>query len=258
MSETSEEAMETSSEEAMEISEPSIEHFATSTLPLFHGPLVKIHIQPSNREYTISKNLLCGESPVFSAMFEGSFRESQEQTATLQEMEGVISVQSIEALLQWLYLRTIKFDLENPGEQLSAAIELARLADKYEITGIENQTAKYIKDTILHNQHPIVDDGTMLDIINRNTYWLEAGDIISGILLHYGHPVRRALASASVGGFLQGKEYKFAGITQEYPKFGADLLHEVGLALNTLNESHRAIFKDPIGWRGSYLGRDWP
>ncbi|KAJ5977041.1 hypothetical protein N7501_000383 [Penicillium viridicatum] len=136
------------SEEAMEISEPSIEHFATSTLPLFHGPLVKIHIQPSNREYTVPKNLLCGESPVFLAMFEGSFRESQEQTATLQEMEGVISVQSIEALLQWLYLRTIKFDLENSGEQLSAVIELARVADKYEITGIENQTAKYIKDTI--------------------------------------------------------------------------------------------------------------
>lgn len=43
-------------------------------------------------------------------MFEGSFRESQEQMATLQEIEGVVSVQSVEALIQWLYRRTIKFD----------------------------------------------------------------------------------------------------------------------------------------------------
>ena len=62
----------------------------SSILPLFHGPLVKIHVQPSNWEYRVSKNLLCTESPVFTAMLQGNFRESQEQTATLQEIDGVV------------------------------------------------------------------------------------------------------------------------------------------------------------------------
>lgn len=95
-------------------------------------------------KYTVSKRLLCEESPYFSAMFEGEFSEGQQQTATLEELEGVVSVRSLEALLQWLYLRKVKFNLEDPGDQLSAAIEFARLADMRNITGMESQPAQYI------------------------------------------------------------------------------------------------------------------
>ncbi|CRL26906.1 BTB/POZ fold [Penicillium camemberti] len=147
--------MSETSEEAMEISEPSIEYFATSILPLFHGPLVNIHIQPSNRKYTVSKSLLCTESEVFTSMFQGSFRESQEQTATLQEIDGVLSIQSFEALLQWIYLRIIRFDLESPREKLSAAIELARLAGMYGISPREyiyRGHSKSVESAHSHNQ----------------------------------------------------------------------------------------------------------
>lgn len=77
------------------------DHFVSlfsSILPLYHGPSVKLRIQPSNKEYTVSKNLLCAESPVFSRMFNGEFLESQQQTATLEETEDGISVRSLEAL----------------------------------------------------------------------------------------------------------------------------------------------------------------
>jgi hypothetical protein len=71
-------------------------------------------------------------------MFEGEFLESQQLIADLEEMEYVISVRSLEALFQWLYLRVVKFDIEDPAEHISAAMELVRLADKYTIIGLEN------------------------------------------------------------------------------------------------------------------------
>lgn len=38
-------------------------------------------------EYTVPKGLLCDQSPVFAAMFEGGFRETQEQIVDLEEIE---------------------------------------------------------------------------------------------------------------------------------------------------------------------------
>jgi hypothetical protein len=79
-------------------------------------------------------------------MFEGNFAEGEQQVATLKEMEGVVSVHSFEALIQWLYLRRLQFDCQGPENQISASIELARLADMCNITGIESQMVQYIKD----------------------------------------------------------------------------------------------------------------
>lgn len=184
-------------------------------------------------------------------MFRGYFQEAQEQTVDLEEMQGVISKLSLEALFQWLYLRFVKFDIEDPGEHISAAIELARLADKYEITGIESQTAQYIKEIIIANPKP--SKTKSLVPYNSNTHYLGSEDIISGILLHDKHPVRRVLAAASVKGFLQSASHDYAATAQEYPEFGADLLHEGRLALNTLNPHRSVNFQDPITGTRWYL-----
>ncbi|CAI7621442.1 unnamed protein product [Penicillium glandicola] len=205
-------------------------------------------------EYTISKGLLCAESPVFTAMFKCRFCEAQQQTVDLEEMEGVITTRSLEALFQWLYLRFIKFDIEDPGEHISAATELARLADKYEITGIESQIARYIKKIILAN--PDTDNNEDLDMVDNNTLWLGTKDIISGTLLPNGHPVRRLLAKASVGGYLQSAKHQFSSLAQEHPRFGADLLHEVRLALDNLNPPSSATFEDPLTGKIRTLERD--
>ena len=117
-----------------------------STLPLNQGPLVRIRIIPSNNEYTISKGLLCAESTVFSAMFQGEFLEARQLTVDMEEMESVITVRSVEALIQWLYLRVVIFSVEDPGEHISAAMKLVSLADKYNIARLETEMAQYIKD----------------------------------------------------------------------------------------------------------------
>ncbi|KAJ5791731.1 uncharacterized protein N7518_008742 [Penicillium psychrosexuale] len=237
-----------------EISEEDVESFATAMLPLYHGPVVKIRIQSIGCEYTISKGLLCAESPVFTAMFEGHFREAQEQTVDLEEMEGVVSKQSLEALLQWLYLRFVKFDIKDTKKRISAAIELARLADKYQITRIESQTARYIKKAIA-NPHPDAKEYYRnFDTSDKNTRWLGEEDIISGILLRNGHPVRRTLAAASVCWYLQGKRHTFTDLAQQYPQFGADLLHEVKLVLDSLY-TNSATFNDPISGEIRYLNQ---
>ncbi|KAJ5443397.1 uncharacterized protein N7458_007269 [Penicillium daleae] len=171
-----------------EASKASAQHFVTNILPLYHGPYVKIRIKPSNNEYKISKSLLCAESAVFSAMFEGEFLESQQLTADLEEMEYVISVRSLEALFQWLYLRVVKFDVEDPGEHISAAMELVRLADKYNIIGLETEMAQYIKRILVANPHPQTND--FWQHVDTNTYWLTPVHIISATFLPHEHPVR--------------------------------------------------------------------
>ncbi|KAJ5742365.1 uncharacterized protein N7511_011551, partial [Penicillium nucicola] len=107
-----------------ELSKKSAKEFATFILPLYCGPHVKIRIDFSDHEYTVSKGLLCAESSYFSAILEKQDPGSQQQTATLSKVEGIVSRQSVEALIQWLYLRMVIFDVEDPGDQISAAIEL--------------------------------------------------------------------------------------------------------------------------------------
>ncbi|KAJ6156792.1 hypothetical protein N7497_005677 [Penicillium chrysogenum] len=164
-----------------ETDKESVRPFFTEKLPLYHGPLVKIRLQPSGCEYTVSKGLLCEQSPVFTAMFWGRFREAQEQVVEIQEMTGVVSKHSLEALIQWLYLDSLKFDWHDPEECIESAIELARLADKYGITRIESQTAEYIKETIIANQLRGDDNDRVPS--NSNTHLLAEEDIVSALML---------------------------------------------------------------------------
>ncbi|KAJ5400826.1 hypothetical protein N7465_011315 [Penicillium sp. CMV-2018d] len=242
MSETSEE---------METSQPSNEHFITSTLPLTHGPLVKIRIEPSNREYTVSMSLLCSESPAFSAMFQDSFRESEEHTATLQEIPGVLSIQSFEALLQWIYHRTVRFDETFEELCIEAAVVLAKLAETYGITRIEAPIAQYIKDIYATSGH--LNGKPCRHILPDDE------DKVLGTDLREGHPVRRVMAQAFVLRYLHIPEDERDPddlATQEFPKFGADLLFELREMLDTLRPRHGVTVKDPITRRRRFLNKD--
>ncbi|KAJ5628274.1 hypothetical protein N7490_010502 [Penicillium lividum] len=226
--------------------EASAKEFAVTLLPLYRHPTVKIQISSSDHKYEISKYLLCKDSTYFTAMFEGNFAEGEQQVATLQELEGVVSVQSFEALIQWLYLRRIQFDCEGPEDQISAAIEFVRLADMCHIVGIESQMARYIKDILIANPDPRNND-FLERHIDTNTYYLTRQHIIWASFLPPGHSVRRVLAAASVEGYLRGANYKFVQETQEHPTFGADLLQEVRSTLGGLKVSKRVTsLEDPI------------
>ena len=56
-------------------------------------------------------------------MLEGPLLDTQQNVILLQKVEGVVSEQSVEALIQWLYCRVVIFDVNDPGDQISAAIE---------------------------------------------------------------------------------------------------------------------------------------
>lgn len=200
--------------------------WAPRFLPLFEGPCVKIRLVPSGEEYKVSKALICARSPVFSAMFEGNFLESEKQEVELEEMENVVSVRSVEALIQWLYQDTICFGINSKKEKVSATIELARLGDRYDIDDLESTTAKYIADVIRsygrrHRRE-----------INQHTGCLERDHIASAVALPRGHLVREILAQASVRGFLMSDKHKFTEETQLFPSYGADVLQEVRETLN--------------------------
>ncbi|OQE17369.1 hypothetical protein PENFLA_c024G06614 [Penicillium flavigenum] len=161
-------------------------------------------------------------------MFKPGFREHEEQAATLQEETDIVSARSIQALIQWLYTRVINFGIKDNSECVSAAIELARLADKYGIIGIQSANGGgFPKD---------------------NTSSLKSAHIISATFLPRGHPVRRILAAACVCGYMRQKNYKFAQEAEDHPTFAADLLREVQLALDTTNvfKERAFIIKDPV------------
>ncbi|KAJ5204912.1 uncharacterized protein N7498_005791 [Penicillium cinerascens] len=176
-------------------------------------------------------------------MFEGKFIEGQQQTTILEEMEGVVSAQSFEAFLQWLYLRKIRFDLSEPEHQISATIELARFADMCNVTAIESEVARYLKNVLINHPNP-----ERINIgITINTYRLTSQHIISATFLPEGHAIRRILAAATVRGYLLCENHRFAQETREYPSFGVDLLHEVGLTLKGMNiAGYGATWEDPL------------
>lgn len=109
-------------------------------------------------------------------MFEGNFSETQQQTATLEEIEGVVSVRSLEALVEWLYLRNVRFDSKDPEDQISAAIELVRLADMCNISRMESQLAQYIKAVLITN--PDRKSNGFWRHVDTNTYCLKPQHII--------------------------------------------------------------------------------
>ncbi|KAJ5380878.1 uncharacterized protein N7496_003306 [Penicillium cataractarum] len=214
--------------------------FAQHISHLYHGPFVTIKLKPSDAEYTVSKPLLCKKSSYFEKMFEGEFIEGQTQTVEMQEIEGIVSEQSFVALLQWLYHRRVEFGTDDePDEEITAAIELARLADMCNVKELETEMAEYIKKVLIKNPEP---DGWK-DI---NTYHLTEEHIRSAHYLPPGHSVRYIIATASVEGFLKDDGYKFADMAQECPTFGADLLLQVRLALNSVDYDDRPMVKDPL------------
>jgi hypothetical protein len=187
-------------------------------------------------------------------MFNSEFLESQQQTATLEETDDDVSVRSLEALFQWLYRRTIRFGIEDPGEHISAALELARLADKYDIVRLESTMAQYIKNILKSNPHP--QTNKYWRHVDSNTYYLTHDHIASATLLPREHPVRSVLAAAFVEGFLRSPEHKFSKEIDAYPSFGADILQETRLVLHRVKPLRAANFEDPISGERSELNSD--
>ncbi|TVY22173.1 hypothetical protein LHYA1_G009208, partial [Lachnellula hyalina] len=120
---------------------------AISLLPLFSGPQVIIRIGEHGPAYQVSKDILCADSPYFSAMFAaGHFKEGAENAAVLEEIEGVVTPRSFQALVQWLYRGRVAFPASLlPMEEISEILELVRLADMTGVTGIDDAMSERLR-----------------------------------------------------------------------------------------------------------------
>lgn len=87
-------------------------------------------------------------------MFEGRFKEGEEQSTTLEEIYGVVTPRSFKMLVQWVCLGPVVFGECAPEVAITTAIEFARLADMCGITGMESLMAEHIKAIILANPAP--------------------------------------------------------------------------------------------------------
>lgn len=180
-------------------------------------------------------------------MFDGKFSEGKHNEATLKVIEGVVSLQSFEMLLQWLYIGQVTFYSADPGVQIDAAIELARLADMCAVHALEAATAKIIKKIILvtadyarrgYKRNP-----------NAHTYSISSHNIQSAAMLPQGHQIRSVLAGASFEGYLTDADHKFRFFVLENPQFKADLICELDKAFKNAaarTGAHGSFLNDPI------------
>jgi hypothetical protein len=176
---------------------------------------------------------------------EERFLEGTEQSATLEEIDGVVSTRSFDMLVQWVLHNRIVFGDLPPAESIGATIEFARLADMVGLTVVESLMAEHLRQTILANAP--AQDSVFVTPPDEHTYHLRLEHIRAGVQLPKRHPVRTMLASAAVKGCLlrnQGKNFKE---TQSLPDFAVDVLREVGVALESLESEKRGMtFADPF------------
>jgi len=180
-------------------------------------------------------------------MFKGAFREGEEQSTTVKEIEGVVSNQTFQMLVQWVCLGRIVLGESPPEKAITTAIEFTRLADMCGVTGMESLIAEHIKTIILDNPAPENTTFEKRRIPDTNTYCLTSEHITSAAHLPEWHPVRGVLASASVEGYLRQDSYKFGKELSKVPGFSVDLLKAVRDTLKSLcYENGRNTFEDPI------------
>ncbi|KAH8791721.1 hypothetical protein F5882DRAFT_376833 [Hyaloscypha sp. PMI_1271] len=190
--------------------------------------------------------LLCKQSLYFAAMFEGPFKEGEEQSTTLEEIDGVVTPRSLQMLVQWVYVGRVVFGECAPDVSITTAIEFARLADMCRITGMEFVMAEHIRAIILANPAPL-DPEWLGRAPDTNTYCLTSQHITSAVALPEGHPVRAILAAAAVEGCLRKYHYKFEREASRVPEFSVDLLKAVRAALESITiEFNATTFEDPI------------
>ncbi|TVY43738.1 hypothetical protein LCER1_G008780 [Lachnellula cervina] len=223
--------------------------FASSVLQLYTGTQVTIRIKGENwaKEYKVPKGLLCKQSPYFAAMFEGKFREGEEQSATLEELEGVVSVRSFETLLQYLFLGKIVHPGEAKREEIGHVIEFMRFADMCGVTGVEEVMSTRLKDIIV-KVCPYYNWDAQQSSETENPTGVTVENISAAANLPSGNLVRRVLAETAVRDFFQGNMVDFWKETcQAIPSFGLDLLEATRDTMATVrHDRYNMRFVDPI------------
>ncbi|KAH6672560.1 hypothetical protein B0J14DRAFT_75838 [Halenospora varia] len=218
--------------------------FMSTQLPLYSGSLVTISVGKDGPKHKVLKALICDKSPYFAAMFaEGAFKEGEDQEATLELVEGVVSETSLSMLIQWLYTGMVSMkECSTTEEAISHALEFARYADFAGLDAVGEVVAKYIRTAIITNYD---NDGPSY---GRSRYDIESQHIIFAFSLPKGHPIRRMLATACVQDYMRGRELELWKVIEQVPEFAVELSIVIREVLGTLTSDRHCniTFKDPF------------
>ncbi|RAL09208.1 BTB/POZ domain-containing protein [Aspergillus homomorphus CBS 101889] len=202
--------------------------FAEAYLPLYHGPLVSIRLEPAGPTYQLAKALLCKKSPYFLKMFESNLTEAKMLSATLQEGTHTCK-HTFELFIEWLY--TGKFTLlrEDRSNSFSRHLDLAIFADMSLVGDLTDCVAMSLEQTIKADRD--------MNSKRETPYWppdrhysirdIKAEHFASVDRLPSGSTVRRVFLIVLVEPYLRNTEFKFASEIVRYPRIGTDLLAAV-------------------------------
>jgi hypothetical protein len=176
-------------------------------IPLYSGLQVTIRIMPTNRSYTLSKDLLCTQSAYFKAAFEGNFQEAQNQTLSLTEMDDVVSIQGFEMLIQWPYIGQICFEppilirsIVEKQKAITSIVEFHRIADMCGVTGMEFDMAYQISCIITSILPDDLTNGALGDEMNP---LVTPHHTRAARLLPNHHPVRELVVNEAIEEYIR-------------------------------------------------------
>lgn len=165
-------------------------------------------------------------------MFQGEISEAMAQTATLQEIEGVLSARGFDMFVQWLYQGKVIIAMPSTTEEsISALIEFVRLTDMCQVTGVEAYIAQRVKDIYLR----------------KPKSFFAAPFIRSAGHLPTGHPVRSVVAKMVARGIMSAKaDLSFLEKPEIIGSLANDVLREVHLIILKVRSHTSVIFTDPL------------
>ncbi|KAJ5485252.1 hypothetical protein N7539_005240 [Penicillium diatomitis] len=231
--------------------DPNLAENLDAFLTSCHDQVVTIRVKSTEgRAFRVSKKLLTEKAPYFAKMFSGGFLESEKDEVLLEEIDGVVSEASVATLIFWFYKDEIKLTLGTCESErtsrttlyISAAIEVARLADMYGVTGFEEPLAESIRQSLCSSFE--WGDTGLENIYDQ--------DLASSENLPAGHPVRRALAKTFVASLMRSCDYRNFASDQltAYPNLAVEIIRETIKALDTLETPKRGFTRftitDPI------------
>ncbi|KAF7713826.1 Uncharacterized protein PECH_000817 [Penicillium ucsense] len=231
--------------------DPNLVENLDAFLTSCHDQVVTVRVKSiEGRAFRVSKRLLTEKAPYFAKMFSGGFLESEKDEVLLEEIDGVVSEASVATLIFWIYKDEVKLTLDTCESErtsrttryISAALEVARLADMYGVTGFEESLAESIRQSLCSSSE--WGDTGLENITEQH--------MASSENLPAGHPVRRALAKTFVASLLRSCDYRTFASDQltAYPNLAAEIIRETIKALDTLEPPKRGFtwftITDPI------------
>ncbi|RDL31185.1 uncharacterized protein BP5553_09974 [Venustampulla echinocandica] len=170
--------------------------FMTKILPRLSGPSVRIRILKEDTtvigEYSAPAELLKFCSPFFASAFQddGTWKEGEYGVVDLPEMEGVVSCESVEMLLQLFYQQQVNVS-NNPhvseGQQISRLIEFAHLLDFVGTDGVDfagRLVTEQVKKILAEDDSPFIAHMSFLKVSHlRSIFALPPGHALQHLLV---------------------------------------------------------------------------